>query len=62
VLVSLLIEAVEEDGYLRTSLEEIQAICPSSEAVELDELSAGLCLLQSFGPGGGSPRAASRNA
>jgi RNA polymerase sigma-54 factor len=56
VLVSLLIEAVEEDGYLRTSLEEIQAICPSSEAVELDELSAGLCLLQSFDPVGVAAR------
>jgi RNA polymerase sigma-54 factor len=52
VLIGLLIEAVEDDGYLRTSLEEVQAMCPSSEAVELDELSAALRLLQSFDPVG----------
>jgi RNA polymerase sigma-54 factor len=52
VLIRLLIEAVEDDGYLRTSLEEIQAMCPPSESVELDELSAALRLLQSFDPVG----------
>ncbi|HEX4584542.1 MAG TPA: RNA polymerase factor sigma-54 [Burkholderiaceae bacterium] len=52
VLVNLLIEAVEEDGYIRTSLEEIQAMCPLTAAVELDELSAALRLLQSFDPVG----------
>jgi RNA polymerase sigma-54 factor len=56
VLIGLLIEAVEEDGYLRTSLEEIQAMCPASEAVELDELSAALRLLQSFDPVGVAAR------
>ena len=50
VLIGLLIEAVEEDGYLRTSLEDIQAMCPLSESVEPDELSAALRLLQSFDP------------
>jgi RNA polymerase sigma-54 factor len=52
VLIGLLIEAVEEDGYLRTSLEDIQAMCPSSESVEPDELSTALRLLQSFDPVG----------
>lgn len=52
VLIGLLIEAVEEDGYLRTSLEDIQAMCPSSESVEPDELSTALKLLQSFDPVG----------
>jgi RNA polymerase sigma-54 factor len=56
VLIGLLIEAVEEDGYLRTSLEEIQAMCPASEMVELDELSAALRLLQSFDPVGVAAR------
>jgi RNA polymerase sigma-54 factor len=52
VLIGLLIEAVEDDGYLRTSLEEIQAMCPTSECVDGDELSAALRLLQSFDPVG----------
>jgi RNA polymerase sigma-54 factor len=56
VLVGLMIEAVEEDGYLRTSLEDIQAMCPLSEVVELDELSAALRLLQSFDPVGVAAR------
>ncbi len=56
VLIGLLIEAVEEDGYLRTSLEEVQAMCPPSEAVELDELSTALRLLQSFDPVGVAAR------
>jgi RNA polymerase sigma-54 factor len=56
VLIGLLIEAVEDDGYLRTSLEEIQAMCPPSEGVELDELSAALRLLQSFDPVGVAAR------
>jgi RNA polymerase sigma-54 factor len=59
VLVGLMIEAVEEDGYLRTSLEDIQAMCPLSSAVELDELSAALRLLQSFDPVGVAARSAS---
>ena len=52
VLVGLMIEAVEEDGYLRASLEDIHALCPSSEAVEIDELATALSLLQSFDPAG----------
>jgi len=56
VLIGLLIEAVEEDGYLRTPLEEIQAMCPVSEAVEPDELSCALRLLQSFDPVGVAAR------
>jgi RNA polymerase sigma-54 factor len=52
VLIGLLIEAVEDDGYLRTTLDEIRAMCPPSECVELDELTAALRLLQSFDPVG----------
>ena len=52
VLIGLLIEAVEDDGYLRTTLDEIRAMCPPSESVELDELTAALRLLQSFDPVG----------
>ncbi|MBV8210720.1 MAG: RNA polymerase factor sigma-54 [Burkholderiaceae bacterium] len=55
-LIGLLIEAVEEDGYLRASLEEIQALCPAVEAVEAEELSAALRLLQSFDPAGVAAR------
>jgi RNA polymerase sigma-54 factor len=56
VLVGLLIEAVEDDGYLRTSLEEILAMFPAAEGVELDELTAALRLLQSFDPVGVAAR------
>jgi RNA polymerase sigma-54 factor len=56
VLIGLLIEAVEDDGYVRTSLEEVQAMCPTSETVELDELSTALRLLQSFDPVGVAAR------
>ena len=52
VLVGLLIDEVHEDGYLRTSLEDVQAMFDPSAQVELDELSAGLRLLQSFDPVG----------
>ncbi len=55
-LIGLLIEAVEDDGYLRTSLEEILAMCPASEAVELEELTTALRLLQSFDPVGVAAR------
>jgi RNA polymerase sigma-54 factor len=51
-LVDLLIEAVDEDGYLHQSFDELLAMCPENAGVDLDELRAALCLLQSFDPTG----------
>ncbi len=56
-LVRLLIEAVDDDGYLTSSLEELielLAELPAGEELELDplELTAALKLLQSFEPAG----------
>jgi RNA polymerase sigma-54 factor len=52
VLVGLLIDEIHEDGYLRTPLEDILAMFDPSSQVEAEELSAALCLLQSFDPVG----------
>ena len=51
-LVALLIEALDDDGYLSTSLDEIAELMP--EDMELDplELQTALKLLQSFDPAG----------
>jgi len=51
-LISLLIEALDEDGYLTATLEELQSLFP--EEMELDpiELSTALKLLQSLDPTG----------
>lgn len=53
-LVSLLIDALDEDGYLTASLEELAAMLPEEEGEEPDpvELDAALKLLQSFDPVG----------
>jgi len=55
-LVSLLIEALDDDGYLTTSLEELAEMLGEHEAdeVELDplELTTALKLVQSFEPAG----------
>jgi RNA polymerase sigma-54 factor len=57
-LVELLIEALDEDGYLATPLPELLALCPPEAGVELDELTAALALLQSFDPPGVGARSA----
>ena len=51
-LIALLIEALDDDGYLSASLEELHALFP--EEMELDpiELSTALKLLQSLDPAG----------
>jgi RNA polymerase sigma-54 factor len=51
-LIALLIEALDDDGYLSTTLEELEALFP--EEMELDplELSTALKLLQSLDPTG----------
>ncbi len=51
-LAQLVIHALEPDGYLRTPLEDLIAMCPASEAVELDEMMVVLRLVQSFEPAG----------
>jgi RNA polymerase sigma-54 factor len=51
-LVELLIEALDERGYLSCCLEELRELCPPEAGVELDDLSAALALLQSFDPPG----------
>ncbi len=51
-LIELLIEALDEDGYLTSTLEELQQMCPPDAGIELEELSAALKLLQSFDPPG----------
>ena len=58
-LVTFLIESLDEDGYLTSSLDEVQTDLPEELEVDLDELSAALALLQSFDPPGVGGRSAS---
>src|SRR6185369_4958224 len=51
-LVAALIDALDEDGYLHTSLEELAEMFPAELEIEPDELSIALCYLQSFEPAG----------
>lgn len=51
-LARLVIHALEPDGYLRTPLEELAAMCPAAEHVQVDELSVVVRLVQSFEPAG----------
>jgi RNA polymerase sigma-54 factor len=55
----LLIEAIDDNGYLGTALDELVEMCPAEAAVELDDLQAALRLLQSFDPVGVGARCAS---
>ncbi len=57
-LVELLIDALDDDGYLATPLAELLALCPREAEVELDDLKAALALLQSFDPPGVGARSA----
>ncbi len=57
-LVHMLIESLDEQGYLAASLEELLAICPAEADVELDDLATALKLLQSFDPAGVGARSA----
>jgi RNA polymerase sigma-54 factor len=58
-LITFLIESLDEDGDLTSSLEEVQADLPDELEVDVDELSAALALLQSFDPPGVGGRSAS---
>ena len=51
-LVELLIEALDDDGYLHPTLEELLSVCPPEAAVEQEELLTALRLLQSLEPTG----------
>jgi len=57
-LVEMLIESLDEHGYLAASLEELLAICPTEASVELEDLATALKLLQSFDPPGVGARSA----
>jgi len=51
-LVTALIDALDDDGYLHASLEEVAEMFPDELEIEPDELSLALCYLQSFEPAG----------
>ena len=51
-LVALLIESLDEDGYLAVSLDELATMLPAELEVEREELEVALKLLQSFDPVG----------
>lgn len=51
-----IIDAVQDDGYLGSSLEDIQAALPSEWEVELDEIAAVLARIQRFDPLGVAAR------
>jgi RNA polymerase sigma-54 factor len=58
-LVGALIDALDEDGYLHLSLEEVAEMFPEELEIDPDELSIALCYLQSFEPAGIGARDAS---
>ena len=58
-LVELVIDALDDNGYLTEPLEEIHARLPEELEVEIEELSMALKLLQSFDPPGVGARDAS---
>jgi len=58
VLVQMLIESLDEQGYLTASLEELLELCPPEAGVELEDLATALTLLQSFDPAGVGARSA----
>ena len=51
-LVQMLIESLDEQGYLAASLDELLALCPAEAGVEPEDLTTALRLLQSFDPAG----------
>lgn len=52
ILIGVLIDALDENGYLSSSLEEILSFLPPEEDVQPEELHTALTLLQSFDPVG----------
>jgi RNA polymerase sigma-54 factor len=55
-LVGMLIEAVDDNGYLGVTLEELRDLCGAEAQVDLEELQTALRLLQSFDPPGVAAR------
>jgi len=51
-IVAALIDALDEDGYLQTSLDELVELFPEELGLEADELSIGLRRLQNMEPAG----------
>lgn len=51
-LVHMLIDELEDDGYLRTPLDELLAACPPELGIQKQELERALRTLQSFDPSG----------
>src|SRR5690606_36618649 len=51
-LVGMLIDELDDNGYLGSSLDEMLSWIPAEAEVDLDELRAALRLLQSFDPAG----------
>ncbi len=51
-LVQLLIDSLDDHGYLTSSLEELLEVCPAGAGIDLDDLATALKLLQSFDPAG----------
>ncbi|HEY1152149.1 MAG TPA: RNA polymerase factor sigma-54 [Pseudoduganella sp.] len=58
-LMEIIIDALDENGYLEESLEEIHARLPEELEIELEELRTALLLLQNFDPVGVGARNAS---
>jgi RNA polymerase sigma-54 factor len=58
-LVGVLIDALDDDGYLTQSLDELAAMLPEEVAVGVDELSIALKHLQNFEPAGVGARSPS---
>jgi len=58
-LVELIIDALDDNGYLEESLDEILARLPAELEIDGDELKTALSLLQSFDPVGVGARSAS---
>jgi RNA polymerase sigma-54 factor len=52
VFVELLIDALDEDGYLTQPLEEILALLPPEAEADIEEFQIALCHLQQFEPAG----------
>jgi len=57
-LVQMLIESIDEQGYLTATLDELLALCPPEAGIELEDLGTALKLLQSFDPAGIGARSA----
>lgn len=59
VLVEMVVDALDENGYLDEPLEEIHARLPEEAEIDIAELRTALAMLQSFDPAGVGARSAS---